>query len=299
MLRLLRAEIYKLFRNRAFIILCIIALGFGILNFGMTKLVSSEDFIRSSLSNMSEEEKDVAIEQLKLATEVGTTEDTTIITPGRIGSTAQVKDIFNPKAKESFHSGFGQGTIEILLTILIAALVAKEYSSGTIKNMLAYGKKRRDYYLSKFLASSIGAVILLGITVFSNLILSSLVFPWGGAFDFYEFIYIVKIFGTALIVVMAMISLMMLLASILKSSGATIGIGISIFVLLPTVIAFLYGRYTWFDKIFESTVSYNYALATAAYSTNNDIIKAITISLITIIISLIAGISIFNKQDIK
>ena len=98
---------------------------------------------------------------------------------------------------------------------------------------------------------------------------------------------------------MAMVSLLMLLASMLKSNGSTIGIGISIFVVLPTVVAFLYGKYTIFDKIYESTVSYNYALATAINATNNDIIKAVTISIIIIIVSLLIGITLFKKQDIK
>ncbi|SHH33184.1 ABC transporter permease subunit [Clostridium grantii] len=299
MSRLLKAEIFKLFKNKTFIVLCIVAFALGIFNFGMTNIVSSEDFIRSSLTNMTEAEKDEAIEQIKLATEVKSSDEKVIVQPGRIGSSSQFENLFSPKGKEIFHSAFGQGLMEILLSILIAALIAKEYSSGTIKNMIAYGKKREDYYIAKFLVASIGGMILMGIIVIFTCLPSLLFFPWGKAFDINEVIYIILIFAGASVSVMAMVSLLMLLASILKSNGSTIGIGISIFVLLPTIVSFLYGKYTLFDKVYESTVSYNYALATAIYASNNDIIKAVTISIATIIISLLIGITLFKKQDIK
>ncbi|MFA9398336.1 MAG: ABC transporter permease [Clostridiaceae bacterium] len=294
MIRLLKAETFKLFRNKTFVVLCIVALGLGIFNIGMTKLISSEDFIRKSMASMTEEEKDATIEQLKLATE-----DAEIVTPGKLGVSFQGKDMFNPKTKEVFHSGFGIGLIEILIVILIGGIVAKEYSTGTIKNMLAYGKRRRDYYLAKFLAASLGGAILLAIMVFSNLIISLFIFPWGEDFNFLEFLHILKTYGAGVIVVMAMVSLIMFLATLLKSNGATIGAGIGIFVLTPTIISLLYGKYDWFDKIYESTVSYNYVLATAIKASNGDIIKSMIISIITIIISLFLGIILLNKQDIK
>lgn len=294
MLRLLKAEIFKLFKNKTFMVLCFVALAIAILNFAMTKLTSSEEFLKSSLTNMTEEEKNATIEQIK---QMSTTDS--VVTPGKIGATFQGKDMFNPKSKELFHTGFGQGIIEILLAILIGALVAKEYSSGTIKNMLAYGKRRRDYYLAKFLAISIGGVILLTIMVLSFLILSIIVFPWGEAFNLSELIHIFRTFIVGFIAVMSIISLIMLLATLLKSNGSTIGIGISLFVLAPTAFSFLYGKYSWFDRIYESTASYNYVLGTALKASNNDIGNVILISVITTIVSLFLGISLLNKQDIK
>ena len=175
MIRLLKAELFKLFKNKTFRVLCIVAIAIGILNFSMTKLISSEEYLRNSLTNMTEAEKDEAVEQLKLTIEVKDSEEKVIIRPGQIGSSTTLENLFSPKVKEIFHSAFGQGIIEILISILIAALVAKEYSSGTIKNMIAYGKKREDYYIAKFLVASIGGMILLGIIV----IFTCLVFSVG------------------------------------------------------------------------------------------------------------------------
>ena len=73
----------------------------------------------------------------------------------------EAKDIMNPTAIEVYHSSFGSGVIEILIGILVAALMAKEYSQGTIKNFLAYGKKREEFYLAKFIAIVVGIAIIL------------------------------------------------------------------------------------------------------------------------------------------
>ena len=84
-----------------------------------------------------------------------------IVIPGQLGVNLQAKDMMNPTALEVYHSSFGSGVIEILIGILVAALMAKEYSQGTIKNFLAYGKRREEFYLAKFTAIVVAIAIIL------------------------------------------------------------------------------------------------------------------------------------------
>lgn len=293
MLRFIKAETYKLFKSRIFIVLCVIALWIGLVSAGMSKLISSEDFIKSSLKGMTTQQQEQFIKQLQ-----GISNNTKMVQGGSLGIHFNFKDMFNPKAREIFYGSFGSGVIEILLAVLIGALVAKEYSSGTIKNMLSYGKKREHYYLSKLIAISIGFIVILIIMVTVPTIFGVFMYGWGEAVNFNKIIHLFVVFGSACIVGISIISLLTLLATLVKSNGTTIGIGIVVFSFLPSLCGFLYGKYSWLDKIYELTTSYNWGITTSIRASNGDLLRAVTISLVTIAIAAACGIMIIKKQDI-
>lgn len=293
--RLIHAEIYKLFKTRTFTVLCVVAILLSLLSIGTAKMMSSKDFIKSSLKGMSEQQQEQYIDQLQKMN----SQSASKVAVGSIGIHYYSKDMFHPTAKEIFYGSFGNGVMEILLAVLIGAVAASEYSSGTIKNILAYGKKREYYYISKLIAISVGFAILLGIMVTVTTVGSTIIFGWGVPFDIAQALQILKVFIAATIVGLGLISLLMLLSTLVKSNGTTIVLGIIIFSILPTVISFLYGRYTWFDKVYESTVSYNWALATFIHATNSDILKTMAVGIITLLVAGTAGIVVFKNQDIK
>lgn len=295
MCRLIYAETYKLFKNRAFKVLCIVAVISALVFIGTAKLTSSEDFLKSSLKGMSQQQQEQFIEALRK----NSTSPDSKVSLGNIGIRASFKDMFHPTAREIFYSSFGSGVIEILLSVLIASVIAREYSSGTIKNIIAYGKKREHYYISKLIAASIGFIIILGIMVCLTTIIGTIIFGWGVPFDMNQILEMLKVFIAALIVGLGTISIMTLIATLVKSNGTTIILGIFIFSILPTILYFFYGKFSWFNKMYESIPSYNWALATSIYATNNDIVKTICSGIITLIIFSALGIFIFKKQDIK
>jgi ABC-2 type transport system permease protein len=295
MLRLINAEVYILFKSRTFKVLCVIAIMLSLLLVGLSKLMSTEDFIKSNLKDMTPEQQEQYIKQL----ESSNNENAPKVNIGNIGFRGDNKDISHPTAKEIFHGSFGSGLIEILMAVLIGAMVAREYSSGTIKNILAYGKRREHYYISKLIAITVGLIVILGIMVALTTVVCTRMYGWGEPFNIYQLLHISKVFVVAIIVGMAINSFLMLLATTVKSNGTTIGIGIVGLVLLPTIIASLYGKYDWFDKIYEATTTYNWALATSVRATNGDLLKAVIISLLAVIIATAGGIMIFKKQDIK
>lgn len=296
MCRLIKAEIYTLFKSRAFKVLCIIALLSSVMLIGIAKLVTSEEFLRSSMQGMTAEQQDLFIEELKKAS---SSETSPISSTASIGFSMKSSDLFNPTAKEIFNSSFGNRTVEIFLAILVGIMVASEYSSGTIKNKLAYGKRREQYYLAKIIAITVGMAIILAIMVSIATIGSTILFGWGKAFDLNELAYILGIFGSVVVVGATIISLLTLIATLVKSNGATIGIGIVVFFLLPSIIPFLYGRYAWFDNVFEATPAYNWSVITSITSSSSDVLKSVAISLVTLVVTSILGIMVFKKQDIN
>lgn len=293
MIKSIQAELYKLFKNRAFKVLMIIAILLAVLTIFMGSKFFNQ-IIMDSLGSLPEAQKEMIMKQM---TSLSNNDEVVML--NQIGIHLQAKDIMNPTPIEIFHASFGSGVIEILIGILVGALLAKEYSQGTIKNFLAYGKRREEFYLSKFISIVIAITIILMIITITPTIIFTLFNGWGQSFEISQVLGMIKTFIVSLMASSAVASLIMVIAILVKSNGATIGISVAIFTVIPLLVGFLYGIYPWFDRIYEVLPFYNSALATSIKAGNVDLIKSTVISLITIIISLFTGIKLFKSQDIK
>ena len=293
MLKAIQAELYKLFKNRTFRVLIFVTVLLSSMTIVMCSSVF-EQILSDSLENLPEDQKQIFMEQM-----TSISESDEIVTPGQLGVHLEAKDIMNPTAIEVYHASFGSGVIETLIGILVAALMAKEYSQGTIKNFLAYGKKREEFYLAKFIAIVVGVAIILEIITILPTKASTIMNGWGQAFEFSQLLGMIKTFIASLIASSAVAALAMVIATLVKSNGATIGITVAIFIGVPTFAGFLYGIYPWFDRVYEVLPFYNSALATSIKAGNGDLLRSILIATMTIVISLFGGIIVFKSQDIK
>ena len=253
-----------------------------------------EQILNDSLGNLPEDQKQMFIEQM-----TNISDSDAIVIPGQLGVNLQAKDMMNPTALEVYHSSFGSGVIEILIGILVAALMAKEYSQGTIKNFLAYGKRREEFYLAKFTAIVVAIAIILVVIAILPTIVVTIINGWGQTFEFSQLLGMIKTFISSVVASSAVAAIAMVIATLVKSNGATIGITVAIFIGVPTFAGFLYGIYPWFDRVYEVLPFYNSALATSIKAGNGDLFRSLIISVVTITISLFAGIRIFKAQDIK
>lgn len=293
MLKAIQAELYKLFKNRTFKVLICVAVLLSTLTVVMCSSVF-EKILNDSLGNMPQDQKEVLMEQL-----TSMSESEAIVTPGQLGIQLQAKDMMNPTSIEVYHASFGSGVIEIIIGILVGALIAKEYSQGTIKNFLAYGKRREEFYLAKFVSMVIAVTIILAVMTILPTIVVTLMNGWGQAFEISQLLGMIKTFVASVIAGSAVAALAMIIATLVKSNGATIGITVAIFIGIPTLAGFLYGIYPWLYRVYEVLPFYNSALATSIKAGNGDLLRSVIISLVTIAISLFVGIKIFKSQDIK
>lgn len=292
--RLIKAEIYKLFKGRTFKILCLIACLIAMLVIGESFIDSKSRFM-DSLGNIPQEQK---IEQTKAF--IKSSKEAPAVSLGKLGfSTNGAENPFDITPIEVFHTSFGVGVVEILISILVASMFAKEYSERTIKNTLAYGNKREQFYISKLIAIVIGIAIIVGIMVFIPTVVTTFTKGWIGNFKLSHLLEIIRTYLGAIVIYTAITSILMLIATLVKSSGATIGISVALFIFIPTFLSFNYGISEGFDKLYELTIFYNTVLVTAIKSTSTDIIKAISIGATTLLISGVVGVTVFKKQDIK
>ena len=293
MLKAIQAELYKLFKNRTFAVLICVTVLLSTLTVVMCSPIF-EQILSDSLGDMPEEQKAMLMEQM-----TAMSDSDAIVTPGEVGIHLKAKDMMNPTAIEVYHASFGSGVMEILIGILVAALMAKEYSQGTIKNFLAYGKKREEFYLAKFVAMVVAIAIISAVMTILPTVIVIIMNGWGETFEFLQLVGMIKTFMVSVIASSAVAALAMVIATLVKSNGATIGITVAIFIGIPTFAGFLYGIYPWFDRIYEVLPFYNSALATSIKAGNGDLLRSVIISLVTIGISLFVGIRIFKAQDIK
>ena len=286
--RIIKSEIFKLVRNKTFIILCCVCIVLG----GMLAFMSSDimkDVMTTSMGEMTPEQQ-AMMENMA-------PKENQIVTPGSMGVQINAKDILNPTIKEIFHSSFGSGLIEILIGVLIAGILAKEYIQGTIKNTLAYGVSRKKFYFAKFLSSVISIAIFMFIMTGIGT-LGSMIFT-GEGLGKTEIIEMLSTYGAAVLAASSVSAIIMLIAILTKSTAAVIGSAVGIFMLLPNLIGMLYGKMEWFDKIFEITPYYNLSAATSVYADSSDKLLTVGISMVTIIIFMAIGSVVFEKQDIK
>ena len=88
MLRILKAELFKLKKNTTFKVLCLIILLVSFFSIGITKLMSSEGFIDSITKEMSESEKQAFEQQMQSVSE----QDTEIRLSSNMGMTISGED---------------------------------------------------------------------------------------------------------------------------------------------------------------------------------------------------------------
>lgn len=294
MRRLIKAEIYKLFKGKTFKILCAVAMILAAVVTYESCFMTEESYM-NTLGDISIEEKLEKVEAMKQRSQ-----ESPLVQPGQLGiNTGGSEDPFDVTPMEVFHISFGVGVVEILISILVAFMFAKEYSQRTIKNTLAYGKKREAFYISKLIAIVVGISIIVAIMVLIPTVVTTFTKGWIGNFEFSHILEILRTYLGAMILYTAIASILMLVVVLVKSSGATIGISVAMFIFVPTFLAFSYGQYDWFDKLYELTIFYNTALVTAIKSTSGDILKAVSVGLTTLLLSSLVGITIFKKQDIK
>ena len=232
--RLIQAEIFKLFKNKTFIILICVCIGLGSLLAFM-----SSDTATDMFSDGSPEISESTI--IEVPTPSPTEEP--VLTPGNIGLQLRAANPLKPTVREIFHASFGSGIIEILIASLIAGIFVSEYKDGTLKNILAYGVSRQKFYFAKFISAVFAVSIFIFLLTGIGTLYSAIFNGWREPF---EVVHLLEMLGTYTSVVFAassIIALIMLFGVLIKTPNGIVGVSLALFLLLPNTIGMNYGKY--------------------------------------------------------
>lgn len=268
---LIKADFKKFSKGKSLLVCSIIALAIGI---GMTFLYHAVyDMMQSYLGGID-------IDELFVIT--GTSDLSTALSD------------FPTDAWSTVQSLLGDTTVILLLCIVITLFITTEYSAGTYKNSIARGYSRTAIYFSKLIVSLVAMAILTILYVVPSVFISNALYgSWGNA-------DIGTVITTILIDILGLISVtvfLTMLAFVIKTSGGAIALTLVLIALVPSVLEIV-------DIINKDLNLSQYWLPstlslTSNFISGNTIWIPITISLCYLVVSLIIGLFVFNKKDIK
>lgn len=199
----------------------------------------------------------------------------------------------NIRGIEFFLSSLAWTPILVIgLAYIVSTLICDEYTNGTYKNILTYGHNRVNVYIAKFIAISIGILVLIFLLPFTSLLIGTIIKGWGTEFKIEQILYMVKLLSINTIIFISIGSMFMLIGSIIKNKALLITVSF-ISILAPMFLI---------DKHIDKLKYYPQFMLmdTCVQMPGKELMQQmiITCTLITIF-SIIIGSYIFKKQDIR
>ena len=132
--------------------------------------------------------------------------------------------------KSQFFSSFSLGNnLGLIAPVLLAIVLCKDFSYGTIRNKIIAGKSRSQIYLSLFITCSVVLIGVMLLHAFITLGISLLFFEYQStAFTVSDFWYFLASLGFEILVLLFVSSLLSWLCSGMKNVGIAIVIYIAI-----------------------------------------------------------------------
>ena len=260
---LIKAEWYKLWRNRLFYVLLIVIACVAAFYTGVVKFLDTNPLAQ--------------------------------------GEAVAVGDVFAFPA--TGQSGvFLLGELSVMISICLAAFiglfVADEFKTGTIHHALALGKKRTTIFLSKlFSAGVVTAAFLLTASLVSTVGLT-LLFDFG-TLPFPEYLrQLFSVLSLQLLLHLTYAILFCLIAFLCRSTGQTILISIG-YVLASSILLSILGSFDTFGPIAKILPQYYAAALGGSPDSVMPAVGAIAVSIGYSVAAIWVGNSVFRKVDVK
>jgi ABC-2 type transport system permease protein len=259
MLNLLRADFFKLKKDRTVIVAIIIMFIFSLLN-PLTYLILKN----MDLTGMPEQFS-------TMYTEIS----------GRVVFLMGF-NIFN-------NSG-------LILPIMIVLFLAREFSYGTIRNKLITGKTRIQVYLSDLIVGTVYGIVMVTILSVLSLAFGTLILGYGSAFSIG---FILKVYITGLIIFIVSFAISTFLIFVTRSMAFSLIVNLFFLVIVGAIGTTLSGKSDLLDIIMDLTIVGQTLSVMNGQVTTAFMLKTILTSIITIALITFVGIKLFEKADLK
>ena len=201
--------------------------------------------------------------------------------------------------RELLIAAFGGGIVLMLITVMSSMFIAKEYSTGVIKDTVSSGISRYKIFLSKVIVSSFASVLLIIINILYQGVFISILIDYGAVFNWEEVLFLFKIFINATFAILAFNALFVSFATFFKSLGAALGINIGLLMfggLIFSLIALISDK---ISTITEYWIGNNITAVIWNFTENIYEWKTLIISASYLTVAIIFGLLVFKRQDIK
>lgn len=194
-------------------------------------------------------------------------------------------------------------SIDNMLYILLPVIIfisAVDFSSGAAKNVLASGVSRTQYYFSKLILSMLFCLAMAVGSIVIPTVIVSLFKGFGGSFDRAFIRQVLTVFGLQLFLLLTVTSIGTFFAFATRSTAKVNGLYLA-FCLLPLLfIVLLFGISESFAKLMDYELVMNIRRAVNANSmAPGEIARIFSVGSVYLLLSIIGGLAIFRKCDIK
>lgn len=179
----------------------------------------------------------------------------------------------------------------LIIGIFVSDYIVTEFTSGYIKNLVSSGHKRQDIFLSKAIVCCICTII---INFIGPIFIMSINIIKGGIVPSFD----LNLLFTTILIYIAVGCVCTLTAFIIRNYNAFICTVIG-FDFINRVLNVLSVHYSAFETIVENCIFSEIDTVMVSGASAFAVYRADIISLISIFISITAGIVIFKKLDIK
>ncbi len=271
MINLLKTDLIRIFKDKLFLVACIVAGGFALTTPLLNKFL---------LGMMGEVDEGVI---------------------GEIGM----------NARSMFFNSFSMGNnFGMIAPILIGIILCKDFSFGTIRNKVISGKSRTAIFVSLFLACFTALCILIFAHAIVTLGVSLLLFEYqSGTFGIEDFGYLMASCGLELIVLLFVAAFLSFLCVFMKNAGTTVVLYVAVSFLLAIVGTVMLAALSFVDPAQEFVVNLLEFMKNAnifiggyigfADYTLGGVASVILGNVIGATIFVLLGIAVFRKKDIK
>ena len=179
---------------------------------------------------------------------------------------------------------------------LIIFIAATDFSSGTVKNVLSNGASRLKYYMNKLILCWLLTLLLYLLHLMIPTLVITLLNGFGDGFAYGT----LGAFWGQILFVLAITALGVFLTFTTKKSAAVIGFYLSLMFLPPIVIALLSEINARFINLIRYDLVHNF-IGFANYTAHPTtyVTRAILIGFIVLTASMVGGLVLFKKAEIK
>ncbi|MBR6696931.1 MAG: ABC transporter permease subunit [Lachnospiraceae bacterium] len=308
---LLKMELFKWRKSKSFVVCSIIAVGLMIFVIGTFAALGA-------VLEMAEEEMTAEFEAQKPGmiqeyVDSGMSREEAEMTVEAEIADAKMMlsvELIQTDGQNLFICSAYQSSVHILIAIFVALFTAAEFSSGTMKIMVASGKGRTKIYFAKLLVVSLAATIMMLIPMLIGLAGGSAIwgfYPESGAIAAKTVTLLILV---QFVLNLAITSMFMAISVIFRSLGAAIALNIAIFQFSSIIFALADALYDYILNVLEieetkvvpsslwiinafmnSSTPVNFKMDVF---TRNMIVGVVYFAIFTLI-----GLQAFRKRDIK
>jgi ABC-2 type transport system permease protein len=185
----------------------------------------------------------------------------------------------------------------LFVGILSADFIGNEFTSGYIKNLICYGHRRRDVLIAKSIVYFLGSIIINFTCPVIFTLINTMKNGYYSNFTFWEFINLLAIILTSIVIQIAICSISLLVIFLSKSPNINIGILIGVdFIFRAMSIVSIH--VLSFRNIYDNFILSQFGIISQDNVTISQYLHAFAIGVITIAIFFSITNYFFEKSDI-